>query len=145
MEEESCPLVPVSWGELLDKITILEIKKERIGDPDALRNVAHELERLIDIASSVGRQPRIALLMDRLRAVNRLLWGIEENTRVKEALGDFGPEFVQLARSVYKNNDLRAALKREINLRLNSAIVEEKSYAATRSVRGKGAIDTAVR
>jgi hypothetical protein len=66
--------------------------------------------------------------MDRLREVNRLLWDIEEQIREREALTDFGPEFVELARSVYKTNDIRAAVKREINLMLNSAIVEEKSY-----------------
>lgn len=128
MEDESCPLVPVSWGELLDKITILEIKKERIGDTAALRNVSREHGRLADIAASLGRQPRVDPLVERLREVNRLLWDIEEEIRMKEALGDFGADFVQLARSVYKNNDVRAALKREINMALNSAMVEEKSY-----------------
>jgi hypothetical protein len=121
-------MVPVSWGEVLDKITILEIKTKRIGDPAALGNVAHELERLMDIAASVERRPDVAPLMDRLREVNRLLWDIEEQIREREALTDFGPEFVELARSVYKTNDIRAAVKREINLMLNSAIVEEKSY-----------------
>ena len=129
MEDASCPLAPVSWGELLDKITILEIKKERIGDPAALRNVAREHNRLCDIAAPVEGQPDIAPLMARLREVNRLLWDIEDQIRMKEASADFGPEFVQLARSVYKTNDIRAAVKRQINLVLNSAIVEEKSYA----------------
>jgi hypothetical protein len=129
VEDASCPLAPVSWGELLDKITILEIKKERIGDPAALRNVAREHDRLCDIAAPVEDQPDIAPLMDRLREVNRLLWDIEDQIRMKEAAADFGPEFIQLARSVYKTNDIRAAVKRQINLVLNSAIVEEKSYA----------------
>ena len=129
MEDASCPLAPVSWGELLDKITILEIKKERIGDPAALRNVAREHDHLCDIGAPVEGQPDIAPLMDRLREVNRLLWDIEDQIRMKEAAADFGPEFVQLARSVYKTNDIRAAVKRQINSVLNSAIVEEKSYA----------------
>jgi hypothetical protein len=129
MEDASCPLAPVSWGELLDKITILEIKRERIGDPAALRNVAREHDHLCDIAAPVEGQPDIAPLMARLREVNRLLWDIEDQIRMKEASADFGPEFVQLARSVYKTNDIRAAVKRQINLVLNSAIVEEKSYA----------------
>jgi hypothetical protein len=128
MHDASCPMVPVSWGEVLDKITILEIKKERIGDPAALLNVVHELDRLMDIAASVARRPDVSPLVDRLREVNRLLWDIEERIREKEALADFGPQFVELARSVYKTNDIRAALKRGINLMLNSAIVEEKSY-----------------
>jgi hypothetical protein len=128
MHDASCPMVPVSWGEVLDKITILEIKKERIGDPAALLNVAHELDRLMDVAASVARRTDVSPLVDRLREVNRLLWKIEEQIREREALANFGPEFVELARSVYKTNDIRAALKREINLMLNSAIVEEKSY-----------------
>jgi hypothetical protein len=128
MEDASCPMIPSSWGEVLDKITILEIKKERIGDPAALRNVTREHERLSDIAASAECEPRVAPLMARLRRVNRLLWDIEERIREKEAVADFGPEFVELARSVYKNNDIRAAVKREINLTLGSAIVEEKSY-----------------
>jgi len=129
VEHASCPLAPVSWGELLDKITILEIKRERIGDPTALRNVAREHDHLCEIAAPVEGQPDIAPLMARLREVNRLLWDIEDQIRMKEAAADFGPEFVQLARSVYKTNDIRAAVKRQINLVLNSAIVEEKSYA----------------
>lgn len=131
MEDASSPMVPVSWGEVLDKITILEIKRERIGDPVALGNVAHESDRLMEIAASVAFRPDVAPLVDRLRGVNRLLWDIEEQIREREALADFGPAFIELARSVYKKNDLRAALKRELNLVLNSAIVEEKSYVGT--------------
>jgi hypothetical protein len=129
MADKSCPFAPVSWGELLDKITILEIKKERIGDPDALRNVTREHERLLEIAGTAGRQPPIAPLVEQLGSINTQLWDIEDAIRQKEALADFGAEFVQLARSVYKSNDVRAALKREINRAMNSALVEEKSYA----------------
>jgi hypothetical protein len=135
MDKARSPLIPVSWGELLDKITILEIKKERIGDRAALRNVVRELERLTEAADGVDGRPGVAALIAELRLVNTRLWDIEEQIREKEAVADFGAEFVRIARSVYKNNDVRAALKRELNLLLNSALVEEKSYGgpATRS------------
>jgi hypothetical protein len=128
MNMPACPVVPVSWGELLDKITILEIKRERIGDAAARSNVARELDLLLDIAGSVGDTPVVAALRRRLRIVNERLWEIEEDIRMKERAGDFGDAFVRLARSVYLSNDERAAIKREINLLLESALVEEKSY-----------------
>lgn len=118
------PLVPVSWGELLDKITILEIKRDRIGDAAARGNVERELKLLTGIAAgALERAP-----LDRLRAVNAVLWDIEDAIRAEEARGSFGPEFIRLARAVYQRNDERAAIKRELNALLGSELVEEKSY-----------------
>jgi hypothetical protein len=134
---ECCPRVPVSWGELVDKITILQIKTERIAARDARANVARELVSLSRVAGeAIGR---IAPLVEQLRAVNEELWEIEDKIREREAQGDFGQRFVQLARSVYKKNDLRAAIKRRINEALGSELVEEKSYAgwATLPVQGQ--------
>jgi hypothetical protein len=131
---ECCPRVPVSWGELVDKITILQIKSERIAARDARANVARELASLSRVAGDAidGVTPLIA----QLRAVNEELWEIEDKIREREAEGDFGQRFVQLARAVYKKNDLRAAIKRRINDALGSELVEEKSYAGWASVVG---------
>lgn len=127
------PDVPVSWGEALDKITILEIKSRRLSNPTALENVRKELALLRAVEAQVVGEPRLAPLRDGLVAVNEALWEIEDAIREKEAAGDFGPEFVELARSVYRRNDERAALKREINALLKSELVEEKSYASWRA------------
>jgi hypothetical protein len=123
------PMAPVSWGELIDKITILEIKARRIADPAKRANVARELAALV-AARDVGGAlpPAIAPLADELRAVNEALWEIEDAIRDCEAAGDFSAKFVDLARRVYKTNDRRAALKRGINAALGSDLVEEKSY-----------------
>jgi len=123
-------LVPVSFGELLDKMAILEIKSERIADPAKLGNVRRELEALgktwsAHPASAVD----IADLRAGLRRVNEALWKIEDDIRGKERAREFDAEFIRLARAVYVTNDERARLKKEINLRLGSAYVEEKSYA----------------
>ncbi len=123
------PLAPVSWGELVDKITILEIKSERIRAEDAQANVRKELHMLREIASAVLYDEAVDQLRSELRAVNETLWDVEDRIREKEAARDFGPEFVELSRSVYRNNDARALLKRKINLLLQSELVEEKSYA----------------
>ncbi|HEX8585279.1 MAG TPA: DUF6165 family protein [Allosphingosinicella sp.] len=123
------PNVPVSWGELLDKITILEIKEERIADPAARSNVRRELGLLRDIATLALEDPAATRLLATLRRINERLWDIEDDIRGKEAQADFGPDFIALARAVYKTNDQRAALKRELNGLLNSELVEEKSYA----------------
>ncbi|MGV1953211.1 DUF6165 family protein [Agrobacterium vitis] len=120
--------VPVSWGELIDKITILQIKAERITVDAKRTNVERELsllnERLKPVA---GHQGVIAISRD-LLAVNTALWEIEDDIRDCERDGDFGPRFVSLARSVYVTNDRRAELKRQINIELGSDIIEEKSY-----------------
>lgn len=131
------PSVPVSWGEVLDKLTILEIKLDRLGDPAARRNVAHEHGLLAAIAAPVLDE--VAGLLHDLRAINLALWDIEDAIRQEEALGHFGAEFVALARSVYRTNDERAALKRAINMKLASEIVEEKSYWAPQ-IEGAGAL-----
>ena len=128
-----CPLVPISWGELLDKISILEIKRERIRDAAAQANVLNELRLLERAAEPVAGAAAIVALRARLKSVNERLWEIEDGIREKEREGDFGEAFVALARSVYQRNDERAAIKREINLLLGSDLIEEKSYADSRS------------
>jgi hypothetical protein len=131
MAHFAIPSVPVSWGELIDKITILEIKRDRIERPDALANVARELAMLHEAAAEVLRVDGIAPLVQRLRRINETLWEVEDAIREQEADARFGPGFVALARSVYKTNDERAAIKREINCLLQSELVEEKSYAGS--------------
>lgn len=125
------PLVPVSWGELLDKITILEIKAVRIPDPAAQANVARELALLQEAAAPVRDRPGLAMLVDNLRAVNTALWQIEDDIRLKEAAAAFDADFIGLARAVYRTNDRRAALKRQINALLGSSLVEEKWHPGT--------------
>lgn len=123
------PSVPVSWGELLDKLTILDIKLALIPDPAARANVAREREALVPIAAPALAADGIAPLMRELAEVNAALWRIEDDIRDEEAAGRFGEAFVALARAVYRTNDRRAAIKRRINLALRSDLVEEKSYA----------------
>lgn len=121
--------VPVSFGEVLDKITILEIKSERIKDEAKVRNVRLELDELSATWNeAVKDQSTIAELRKQLKAVNEELWVIEDDIRDEEAAQDFGPKFIELARAVYVTNDKRAALKKDINLALGSRFVEEKSY-----------------
>ncbi|NNE06770.1 MAG: hypothetical protein HKN15_13700 [Xanthomonadales bacterium] len=121
--------VPVSPGEVLDKITILEIKSERMTDPDKLANVRLELELLNQTwAASVQADETISSIHAQLKKINEALWEIEDDIRDKERLREFDEEFIRLARSVYFTNDKRAAAKKELNLHLGSAIVEEKSY-----------------
>ena len=121
--------VPVSHGELIDKITILEIKSRRIADAVKLANVRNELDLLnATWANDAAAQTDIADERARLLAVNEALWDIEDRIRLKEKAQAFDAEFVELARSVYFRNDERAAVKREINLKLGSQLVEEKSY-----------------
>ena len=129
------PRIPVSWGELIDKISILEIKRERIVAKGAVANVEKELGLLRKIAEPVLGSKGIAELKSRLGGINRELWDVENFLRDKEARGDFGAAFVDLARSVYKKNDERMALKTKINLVLKSGLVEEKSYATASSGR----------
>ena len=122
--------VPVSFGELLDKIAILQIKSERMSDPAKLANVRKELESLT--ATWMGHpaaQQNIPEMRAALKAVNERLWDIEDQIRDCERAQDFGAEFVRLARAVYFENDDRARIKRDINQALGSAYVEEKSYS----------------
>jgi hypothetical protein len=121
------PEVPVSWGDLIDKITILEIKAGRLTDAAALANVRRELAALAP--HEPAADPRLPALRAALAEVNAALWDIEDRIREKEARSDFGADFVELARAVYRQNDRRAALKRQISLALGSDLIEEKSYA----------------
>ena len=122
-------LAPVSYGELLDKIAILQIKSERMTDPVKLANVRNELSAL---ESTWMAHPAaggdVAELRARLKAVNERLWVIEDDIRIKEKARAFDEEFINLARSVYVENDERARIKKDINLALGSTYVEEKSY-----------------
>ena len=120
---------PVSFGELIDKITILQIKSEQMHDAAKLANVRVELDLLnATWAQNPASRTDIAAERARLKVVNQALWEIEDRIRVKEKAQAFDAEFVELARSVYFRNDERAAVKREINLKLGSQLVEEKSY-----------------
>lgn len=121
--------MPVSWGEVLDKITILQIKHERITSEYARANVAKELALLLEVASDGMYSPSVSLHLTRLKIVNEELWEIEAAIRDCEAVGDFGVRFIRLARSIYRRNDQRATIKRKINALLGSVLVEEKSYA----------------
>ena len=122
-------LVPVSFGELLDKIAILRIKSERIGDAAKLANIRRELQALeATWAACPASRIDTDRLQAELKAVNERLWVIEDDIRIKESQQAFDAEFIRLARAVYFENDERARLKRELNLALGSAYVEEKSY-----------------
>ena len=127
-------LVPVSAGELLDKITILRIKSRRMTDPEKLANVRLELAALEETwnASAFARadSPDVQADVGALLGVNERLWVIEDEIRDKERAQAFDAEFIRLARAVYVENDERAAIKRRINVTLGSSIIEEKSYKA---------------
>lgn len=121
---------PVSAGELLDKITILEIKSQRMQAPEKLKNVARERAVLEKVAADgIALNAEGHRLVDALRVVNTTLWEVEDAIREHEARKDFGSTFIDLARAVYTNNDHRAALKRAINALVGSDLTEEKSYA----------------
>lgn len=123
--------IPVSAGELVDKVTILEIKSERIADPLKLDNVRRELDGLAGVLRPlIAGEPRVAPLKSSLRAINETLWRIEDDIRDCERSHDFGPHFIELARNVYRTNDRRAAVKRAIDELVGSEIVEEKSYSS---------------
>ena len=121
--------VPVSVGEVVDKVTILEIKSERISDKAKVANVMAELDALRPLVSGgVFDSDEVVELTNGLRAVNGELWDIEDNIRDEEAAGRFGERFIELARAVYVTNDRRAELKKKINLATGSQLIEEKSY-----------------
>jgi hypothetical protein len=123
-------LIPAAIGELIDKITILEIKSQRISSPEQIKNIRHELSLLDTTRSNLGLVGADLEEKTRtLKEVNETLWEIEDLIRDCERLKDFGPRFIELARSVYMTNDRRAAVKREINAMFGSTIVEEKSYS----------------
>jgi hypothetical protein len=123
-------LVPISPGELLDKITILEIKSERIDDSEKVANVRHELDLLRKVWSdSVTEDRTISDLHVQLKTINEALWEIEDGIRNEERNRRFGDRFIELARAVYVTNDRRAQAKKDVNMHLGSEILEEKSYA----------------
>jgi len=123
-------LVEVAPGELIDKITILEIKLQNIKDEAKLANVRREYEILMEtFRANIEETEELRRLIDELRAANQKIWDIEDDIRDLERAKDFGDRFVQVARSVYRSNDVRAATKRKINELLDSVIIEEKSYA----------------
>jgi hypothetical protein len=122
--------IEVGPGELIDKLTILEIKQARITDPAKLANVTTELASLARTRDqAIAPSPALDALTAELKRINQQLWDIEDDIRACERARDFGPRFVALARAVYHHNDQRAATKRRINDLLSSTIVEEKSYA----------------
>ena len=125
----NAPLIEVSWGELFDKISILEIKSARLTSEAALSNVRGELALLAAKTRMIRpHQPEIETLKAELKLVNETLWEIEDQIREKEAVKEFDATFIKLARSVYIQNDRRCAIKRAMNTLLLSDIVEEKSY-----------------
>ena len=132
------PIVPVSWGELLDKIAILDIKLLRLHAPSAVANAERELAALRPALTALEpAPPGLAELRTALAAVNERLWTIEDRIREKEAAGDFGPGFVSLARSVYRENDERGRIKRAINTLLGSRLVEEKQVQRVLTIRNR--------
>jgi len=127
-------MVEIAPGELIDKITILELKRDHVKDPAKLANVAYELRVLQDTYNkAVSESAELRRLNAELKAVNQRIWQVEDDIRDCERRQDFGAQFVELARAVYHQNDHRAALKRQINVLLRSAIVEEKSYTDYKS------------
>ena len=124
------PHIPISWGELFDKITILQIKLDNLKDRNALKNVKIEHEKLNSIFNEVFFENTIAnqLIID-LKLINEKLWNIEDLIRDKERNKVFNKEFIELARKVYITNDKRSRIKRKINETFGSELVEEKSYA----------------
>ena len=121
--------IPMSPGELLDKITILEIKSERIEDAVKLENVRTELNLLNDTwKKSVTNDETVQRIHQQLKSINEELWEIEDDIRDKERVREFDERFIELARAVYYTNDRRANAKKELNVHLGSQIVEEKSY-----------------
>ena len=124
------PLIPVSWGELFDKITILEIKIENLKEKNALKNVKAEHDQLNTIYNNNFLKDEIArVLFNDLKEINQKLWDIEDKIRDKERNKNFDKEFIELARNVYFTNDERSRIKRNINETFGSKIIEEKSYA----------------
>jgi len=122
------PIIPVSWGELIDKLTILEIKSEKITLVESQFNILKELNFLNQIIFNENISISYKLIQDELKVINLELWHIEDDIRKKEELQEFDKDFIDLARSVYKKNDIRAKLKQEINQIFQSELKEEKSY-----------------
>lgn len=122
-------MTPVSWGELIDKFTILEIKLERIRDPTKVANVGRERQAILPMRNQALRShPGLTESESALKAINEEIWGVEDEIRDCERRQEFGTRFIELARAVYHTNDRRALVKRQINELLGSELVEEKSY-----------------
>jgi hypothetical protein len=130
VDRVAAPSIQVSWGELIDKLTILEIKEQRLLTKESIVNVRYELAALMSVADRTLARKDLAALKKELKSINETLWEVEDKIRAKEAAQSFDQEFIQLARSVYINNDRRGHLKRRINVLLNSAIGEEKQYTS---------------
>ena len=123
------PLIPISWGELFDKLTILQIKLENLQDKNALKNVKIEYNQLYIIYNkNFLENEKAKLFMINLKKINNKLWNIEDEIREKEKNKTFDEEFIKLARNVYITNDQRSYVKKKINKTFNSEIIEEKSY-----------------
>lgn len=130
MADPTSITIRISPGEVVDRLTILEIKSERMTDAAKLANVKRERDELVAVAEkALPRRDDVTRLSAELKAVNEKLWDIEDDIRDCERAGDFGEKFVALARAVYRTNDERARLKRAINDALGADIIEEKSYA----------------
>jgi len=124
------PKIPISWGELFDKITILQIKNENLTSESALENVEREFKQLGSILTkNFPTNADVQQFEEELRHINQKLWDIEDKIREKEKHKSFDDEFIQLARSVYITNDERSRIKRRINETFGSELVEEKSYS----------------
>ena len=124
------PLIPISWGELFDRITILEIKLKNIQDKNALKNIKIEYDELFKIYDNNFLEDASAkLFLTELKNINKKLWNIEDNIRDKERHKSFDKKFIELARSVYITNDERSRIKRNINETFGSQLIEEKSYS----------------
>jgi hypothetical protein len=122
---------PLAIGELIDKITILEIKVQRLCDPQKIKNVEVELSLLCKKRSAaVPVSPKLDELAAQLKSVNEQIWDLEDAIRECERKDDFATKFIEIARSIYRTNDERAAIKRQINIECDSELIEEKSYAA---------------
>jgi hypothetical protein len=138
-------LVPISIGDLIDKITILEIKADRIRNAAQLDNIRRELASLRGVASRIGDRVNLDYACTALKRINAALWDAEDAIRACEARDDFGRDFVEIARSIYRLNDERALLKRALNTATRSALIEEKSYAIPRAEPDAGAVPGARR
>ena len=126
----NAPLIPISWGELFDKITILQIKLENLQDKNAKKNVKLEHDQLCIIYNkNFSENTNAKLLINDLKKINKKLWEIEDKIRDKEKNKTFDEEFIELARDVYMTNDQRSLIKKNINEIFGSEIIEEKSYA----------------
>ena len=121
--------IEVSHGEIVDKLTILQIKKENITDPSKLDNIMKEYDYLLSVVENDLGISTLSPEYLELLSVNKDLWVIEDDIRDKERQKEFDDDFIKLARAVYYTNDVRAKIKKEINLKFSSGFVEEKSYS----------------